>query len=363
MTGMRKQPARLAGLDAMRGLAALAVMAFHYTYMAHELYPTLAPGPMEVTAGYFGVHVFFAISGFVILMSLERNDGRGFARQRFIRLFPVFWASVTLTYVVSVLAPLPGQPVEFRVYLVNLTMAAEFVRMPMVDAVYWSLAYELGFYGFMFAVFAAGQKKFVPWLPAIWISGSAGFYILAPCIPSPLHYFIMIHPFAHLFAVGLVLYLAHRSGWKPWLVITLVAALLVEALRFGLEGASVSIAGVLFMILAIRSSFSDNIVIRSLVPLGTISYALYLIHQMLGYRLLMSLQDLGLDWWASTAVTASAVLLLAAFLTYGVEHPAARWLRPRLLPRKASGREPARAGSSRSIRPATRTSETDRPAA
>ena len=73
-------PARLPGLDGLRALAVVAVIAYHYV-------PTALPG------GFIGVDVFFVISGFLItsllIGSLGRRERlRSFWMRRARRLLP-----------------------------------------------------------------------------------------------------------------------------------------------------------------------------------------------------------------------------------------------------------------------------------
>ncbi|UQG59064.1 acyltransferase family protein [Marinobacter sp. M3C] len=80
---------RLGSLDALRGLAALGVVLFHYLPYYHEMYahgfalwPWLNHG---LSFGRYGVHLFFILSGFVIFMTLERNAHDGwFGGSRFL---------------------------------------------------------------------------------------------------------------------------------------------------------------------------------------------------------------------------------------------------------------------------------------
>lgn len=48
--------------------------------------------------GFYGVHLFFVVSGFVILTSLERSGPRKFIISRFVRLYPVYWLVCGLTF-------------------------------------------------------------------------------------------------------------------------------------------------------------------------------------------------------------------------------------------------------------------------
>jgi peptidoglycan/LPS O-acetylase OafA/YrhL len=64
---------RFAELDALRGIAALMVVLYHYTTKYQELYGHTGATLIDLRAGRNGVQLFFAISGFVIFMTLERT--------------------------------------------------------------------------------------------------------------------------------------------------------------------------------------------------------------------------------------------------------------------------------------------------
>src|SRR3569623_2220815 len=90
---------RLYTIDALRGLAALAVVWYHITYGE----PTfLGPGAVRASghyAGVAGVYAFFVISGFIIPWALSRADyaRAGFLRfvaKRMARLDPPYLASI-----------------------------------------------------------------------------------------------------------------------------------------------------------------------------------------------------------------------------------------------------------------------------
>ena len=79
---------RLECLDGLRGVLAIYVLVGHMAPFA-----TL-PGWVQsaVSHGAAAVHLFFALSGLVIVQSLDRCQGRAgpFLRARFLRLFPVY---------------------------------------------------------------------------------------------------------------------------------------------------------------------------------------------------------------------------------------------------------------------------------
>lgn len=54
----RSNPSRIVQLDALRGLAAMAVVLFHFTTKFRELYAPSAELPFEVSWGHYGVNLF-----------------------------------------------------------------------------------------------------------------------------------------------------------------------------------------------------------------------------------------------------------------------------------------------------------------
>jgi peptidoglycan/LPS O-acetylase OafA/YrhL len=83
---------RLAWLDALRGIGALAVVGEHLTTWAM---PWLRPTSFNL--GTYGVLVFFLVSGYIIPASLERRgDVRAFWIGRIFRLYPLYLAVIGL---------------------------------------------------------------------------------------------------------------------------------------------------------------------------------------------------------------------------------------------------------------------------
>jgi peptidoglycan/LPS O-acetylase OafA/YrhL len=99
---------RFAFVDALRGIAALAVAVFHLSGGASKQFFSRLPG--WVTAGiewggHLGVVVFFVISGFVMAYSLKEARPTvaflsRFLVRRLVRLAPPYWASILLILIV-----------------------------------------------------------------------------------------------------------------------------------------------------------------------------------------------------------------------------------------------------------------------
>lgn len=331
---------RLQTLDIVRGLAALAVVLFHYTMIMPQFVPGVARVPLTNPYGLYGVHLFFIVSGFVILMSLERSTARHFLVSRFTRLYPAYWLACIMTFTIMTLGAFYPYPVTMTDFLVNLTMMQGFVKVGAVDGAYWSLTYELGFYAFLFGVFRLGVKRFVPLLPLYMIAGSVAFYFFAHVIPHPLHLLLMANAYSHLFGCGLALYLLRARGhsWLQWTAVAITP--LVQALHDQWVGLFAGIVIVAVMVVASLWRTPIGRWARPLIWLGSISYALYLVHQMLGYAAIAWLQAHGWGAWPSMLVTLAGVLIVAHAITHYWERPLAKWMKARLSKRPAVSAAP-----------------------
>lgn len=84
-----KAAPRLAGLDALRGIAALLVMGLHANAVFHGLEP--------FSKGYLGVDFFLMLSGFLMARITEPRLADGMAPQQFmVARYKRFWGMVAL---------------------------------------------------------------------------------------------------------------------------------------------------------------------------------------------------------------------------------------------------------------------------
>ena len=146
---------RLAGLDGLRGLAALFVVVNHVFLRAFPGYPVdHAPfwaGPFIY--GRFAVIVFIVLSGFSLALSPARHGWRldavsRFAQRRARRILPAYWAALAFSLAVAwLVVPQPGQGVpDAKSVVVNGLLAQNVVRAPSPNASFWSMAVEAQLY-------------------------------------------------------------------------------------------------------------------------------------------------------------------------------------------------------------------------
>lgn len=350
MTVERSGPGlpRIMELDALRGLAALAVVVFHFTSHYQRLYGHNGPLPFEFDVGNYGAHFFFVISGFVIFMTLERTKHvRDFVVSRFSRLFPAYWAALLITLVTVQTVGLPGQHVSTRDALFNVTMMADFFGAHEVDGSYWTLQIELFFYLQMMIWFVIGALHRTRIMTVCWLL-LAFAYGLEARLGVALSYTLrelLIVRFIPFFAAGVLLYRVYGGRDKPWLNASLLAAAVLDAwILWSWVEATVLAACIGLFLLFIRGKL-HVLAQRPFVFLGTVSYTLYLLHQSIGFILIAKLEAAGVQPLVSIVLTGLAVLGMASLLTFAVERPAMRairgaykrWRQGRTLPSQGAG--------------------------
>ncbi len=157
-TPITSRAQRLASLDGLRGLAALAVVVYHAGLFVSPALRLIALKYLHL--GHAGVIAFFLCSGFMIPLSLERQGSLWrFWVRRICRLYPLYWVSIAgafVCYGAGLVTPetsyLLFNPVAFlatqpmHTVLANMTMVQGFLGVPHLIGVYWTLTIELLFY-------------------------------------------------------------------------------------------------------------------------------------------------------------------------------------------------------------------------
>lgn len=328
---------RIIELDALRGLAALAVVLFHYTTRYHQLFGHTETLPTSVPWGGFGVDLFFMLSGFVILMTLERTaDSLKFAWGRFSRLYPTYWVAAALTFLIVSCCGLPGQEVTLGQALVNATMIQGLLKVPHVDGAYWSLQAELIFYANMLLLYRLGAFRkpaltVVGWLAVACVIYALRDYTLTawPLAESVLRKVATITTLNYIpmFGIGMLLYDAHRSGQYTRLTwVGLIACVATIGWWGGVSSLAIDLALAVALWMAVSGRFAF-LAAAPLVWLGAISYSLYLTHQNIGYVLIRNLEAQGLQPMLAITLAGAVALGIATCLHYWVERPSMKFLK------------------------------------
>lgn len=322
---------RILEVDALRGLAAMAVVLFHYTTRYEELFGHSQSLAWSVSWGHYGVDLFFMLSGFVILMTLERTpDATKFVWGRVTRLYPTYWAAATLTFCAVTCFGLPGQEVTLREALMNLTMIQALLGAPHIDGAYWSLQAELIFYANMLLLFRWGAFRRPALTVLVWLAVSGLVVLLQGCSAwqTPLVAGLLSKlatiaslKYIPLFAVGVLLYHTKQTGSFKNARLALCLCCASAGWTAGIDAMVIDALLATILWLAVSGRLSV-LAARPLVSLGAISYSLYLIHQNIGYQLIGAFEARGWAPPVAVAVACLAALLIASCLHHWVERPA-----------------------------------------
>lgn len=302
---------RIKFLDGFRGLAILLVVLFH----AYSRWVTVLPlgkGLSEFFVfkqGYLGVQLFFLISGFVILMTLEKSENfLQFIKKRWLRLFPGMLIVTVFIFITSPFLPerpagIPGvSSVLPGLLFIEPNWIHKLVGLdiPVMEGAFWSLYVEVKFYiifGLLYFYF--GRKGALIGIIScyfIWL----GIRIMLFTRVTPLDFYLHISgdilSFIYFgwFGSGALAYLFFTSKNVIYLFFALGVGLLsVFSLNFHSAQTVIFIVVVLLLFLAtiyfdsLKNIFANKVFIF----FGFISYPLYLIHENTMIALMIKLKN------------------------------------------------------------------------
>ncbi|MCC2545023.1 acyltransferase [Hymenobacter sp. BT175] len=191
-------------VDALRGFAALSVCVFHYT---NGTLPRIQfPGLLDTFVwGYYGVMVFFVLSGFIIPYSLARRSysARSFGSffgKRLLRLAPPSYVILLFTlgqlYAADRWLHSPNHytaTLSWARVLHNFTYTIPFTGYKWLNNIYWTLAVEFQFYlliGLLFRPLTRNKYTFLvggvllnlgyylPWLQPVGFFRESSVFLL-----------------------------------------------------------------------------------------------------------------------------------------------------------------------------------------
>jgi len=368
---------RLGVLDGLRGVAVLLVLWYHVWEISW-----LSPWPwlqFVPATGFVGVHLFFFLSGFVITYPFVRSalsgapapSWRHFAWRRFIKIVPSYLLSIAVAYAIGYAQMQPGASTVPDLVTHLLFVHTWFPdRFGTIDGVLWTLAVEVEFYVVFPLLWWCFRRQ--PWLTAGVMIAIAGIWRaeFAQCCFNTLFptYEENLPGYLDIFACGMIAaycFTRFGEGWRtsrfrlaaPLVAATgaaLLAGLLesLYAYRFYDQWAGVwqinnrALLGAAFALIALGSLASprwfqlllDNPPLRFM---ATISYNLYLYHQLVARQLFAHhfpqyVKDPHYDRAWQIAYTEAAFALTiaqAALVTYCFERPLLRlddpWASPR----------------------------------
>ena len=340
---MSSAPQRFSVLDALRGVAALAVCWYHFTNGNTTFLPE---GVLKSSGsfGWLGVEMFFVISGFIIPYALHRSDYRlpdygVFLLKRVIRLDPPYLVGIFIVIVLgyaSAAAPgyagAPFKPSVTQV-LLHLGYVNVFFGQPWLNPVFWTLAIEVQYYLIVGLLFSLVSHRSAA-VRSVTFAFLSALSILIPNEKFLFHWLF-------LFMLGMAGFqlrtrIIGRREFLAWVALLGSGAWYVGGVPIAITGIGTALLLGLFEA-GLRPAW---------LFFGHISYSLYLLHVPIGGRVINLSQRFALGILGKVAVLAAAFTasIAAAWLLYRfVELPAREWssaIRYRRKQRLAAGSLP-----------------------
>ena len=335
---------RRPGLDALRLVAALAVVAHHGLFRGpHSEWGggVRFPGLEDVAVyGCLGVDLFFVISGYVIAWSSEGRGATAFARARILRLWPGFVFCMSLTTIVLALVHNSSFPVSGPQWLANLVLVPQLFHQPFIDGAYWTIVAELTFYVWIFlAIVTRVFPRYTISLGWLWLTITVVNHVW---LQSGLIKHLFLTNFSGEFLGGVLLFrmARHRSDVAT---LALLAASVATSIWFGsvseirdfqlglgyamdplvMRVITLSAFGLVAAASQIRvNGRAANIVFIA----GGLTYPTYLLHQNIEYVLAPKLIALGVSPLLAFLSVAAGVLIIAFFIFRCIEPIGKAWL-------------------------------------
>lgn len=290
----------------------------------------------DISTGQLGVLIFFLISGFVILMTLDRSTPSTFILRRFFRIIPlnalvtclVAVFTLVMCFITGTLNPYTPASVILSSFLLHKYFPSILVPIPIL----WTLEVEVVFYLIMAAtakIFGKLQFRHLLMLSIFCLLANPLLGRIANMVPSEMafsvrHTAATLDLITYLF-VGAVLYRGTTTGNLRKTVIFTALTASITLLTFHLyenkmpvtaQGYNIpSFIGAFLIFMAFFLFQPRTRLLKPLKFFGKISYPLYLVHTPLVWWVMWMLSTIGTNMYLA-GIVATAVAIAAAWVLH-----------------------------------------------
>jgi peptidoglycan/LPS O-acetylase OafA/YrhL len=248
-------------------------------------------------------------------MSLNNCKTSGeFLFKRFLRLYPTYWFSLTLSILVLFLFPIPGFQFSLKEIFFNYTMFQGVFKIRNVDGSYWSLIPELFFYVQIAILYRFKLFSKINYIVYLWL-----FLIIMSSFRPSILDIIFNFRFGMFFIAGIMFYKIKftKVGFVEHGAI-LLSLLSVYIVRKDIE--YLLISTLIFIIFYLFTYNKLRVLnIKLFAFLGFISYPLYLVHQSIGYVIIYNLKKNGFNDFLAIFVAISITIFISWIISKYVE--------------------------------------------
>ena len=274
-------------LDGLRFIAVFFVLIAHFAAIIGD----------HISAGYYGVDLFFVISGFLITSILLKSEGvfisvyKKFIIRRILRIVPIYYILIAILFFCGYY-----EIQQYLKFLLSFTFnyAMVFYHLPLnALSHFWTLCVEMQFYFFWPIIILGFRKKtnVLKWVVLIFICLSYLQFYFKIIGPIGMYTWVGVLPQSYALGIGALGAIYLRNGKLPheifsnkWIEYFVIVALLIflitdQSLKF----IFCPLISLYFVIKAVYLDFSfkplrfllNN---KHLIYLGSISYGIYLFH-------------------------------------------------------------------------------------
>lgn len=334
-----------------------APQSFEHSFAADIQFPNAAP---YTWFGWVGVEIFFVISGFVIANSASNATAKEFLFGRALRLYPAVWIASTLSLLVLLFFAHDKASQFFLPYLQAMLLIPKGIGGQWLDAVYWTLAAEMAFYGLVFCSLLTKKitLRHLAWGLTFYSAAFNAFsmVVLSGVLQNDMLYWVVLMfrvPGATwllnhgcFFALGIWLFMSASRTLTTAERVAVAAAFLagvaevyffshfllnaIPAISDQSAVAPILVWAAAVLLIAVAANKNRRAAGAAcaeapayLRTLGLITYPLYLIHNVTGTALIRVLVDADLDATLAVWLGLGLVTLLCWFVCAKIE-PAMR---------------------------------------
>ena len=284
-------------VDTLRGILILMVIIFHYFYRITTLYGLENVNFFTLNDwGARGVGGFFIITGFYIIPKQIKNFKiKDFLLKKFIRIYPAYILCLTITFLSICIFGLANRETNVIEYLLNVVLLNGFIGVDYVDGAHWYVTYLILFYVILSIII---KLKISPkiYLP-LWIIVKDTFLLISNVTTSILPLYKLIGgDYIEFIIIGIALnyFIMNKDKLNEnrdkWLYTSITLLSIIQIFIF--EGLTIGIGILIFLLMFILAIKEKLKILEKITPIyfiGTISYVLYLIHQNIGYQMILGL--------------------------------------------------------------------------
>lgn len=293
-----------------------------------------------------GAAIFFPITGFLAARSLDKDSKLSFVLQKLVRIYPVYIGGLVVLYVTSILyTNWAGTtlPWGFKGWLATASLLRDWMWIPSVDGLGWSLEVNLKMYivYFLLKKLRILEKSFS--MVLVMTGGAAFNMVVAPYLNTFMEFNMQLYVVAYVLVfsvvflmfgmIGIVFYNYYSRKWdlKESLA-TGVTCFLCFYLALTHSMLSVEVYLKPYTISA--TLFALGFLLRERIRVGRvmsfiakISFSVYVLHALSGYYMMSVFDHYGVHPYLSLAATVTLCIVGSLVFYKVVEAPLSKGLR------------------------------------